>query len=133
MLYNLVGNLTGPLLNRRAITADYLNANAKQIQAIFSYERTVLQAFIDATNQLSNVSNLESSYNLKEKQVQALTDSVDIANILFNAARADYTEVLLTQRDALESRFELIETKKRQMQAYVNLYRALGGGWEQAT
>ena len=38
-------------------------------------------------------------------------------------------EVLLTQRDALESRFELIEAKKRQMNAMVNIYQALGGGW----
>jgi outer membrane protein TolC len=39
-------------------------------------------------------------------------------------------EVLLTQRDALESKFELIETKKQQMNANVNIYRALGGGWK---
>ena len=38
-------------------------------------------------------------------------------------------EVLLTQRDALESRFELIETRMQQMNAVVNIYRALGGGW----
>lgn len=36
----------------------------------------------------------------------------------------------MTQRDALESRFELIETKMQQMTAFVNVYRALGGGWE---
>jgi outer membrane protein TolC len=38
-------------------------------------------------------------------------------------------EVLFTQRDALESRFDLIETKKQQMHAMVNIYQALGGGW----
>jgi outer membrane protein TolC len=38
-------------------------------------------------------------------------------------------EVLLTQRDALESRFELIDTRLQQMNAVVNIYRALGGGW----
>ncbi len=39
-------------------------------------------------------------------------------------------EVLLTQRDALESKFELIETQLQQMQALVGVYRALGGGWK---
>jgi outer membrane protein TolC len=39
-------------------------------------------------------------------------------------------DVLLTQRDALESKFELIETKKKQMNAVVNIYQALGGGWK---
>jgi outer membrane protein TolC len=80
-------------------------------------------------NQLSNISNLEQSYNLKEQQVQALNESVTISNSLFNSARADYMEVLLTQRDALESKFELIETRKQQMNAMVNIYQALGGGW----
>jgi len=48
---------------------------------------------------------------------------------LFRSARADYMEVLLTQRDALESRFELVETHKQQLNAMVDVYKALGGGW----
>lgn len=43
--------------------------------------------------------------------------------------RADYTEVLFTQRDALESKFDLTETKMQQLNATVKAYRALGGGW----
>lgn len=39
-------------------------------------------------------------------------------------------EVLLTQRDALESRFELVETRMQQMNAIVNVYQSLGGGWK---
>ncbi len=84
---------------------------------------------MEVANQLSKISNLEKSYELKSKQVQALTESIDISNDLFKYARADYMEVLMTQRDALESKFELIETKKQQMTAAVNIYQALGGGW----
>ena len=80
-------------------------------------------------NQLSNINNLEQSYNLQSQQVQTLNQSTDISIQLFKSARADYMEVLLTQRDALESKFELIETKKQQMNAVVNMYQALGGGW----
>ncbi|MNE65241.1 hypothetical protein D3C80_1607070 [compost metagenome] len=58
-----------------------------------------------------------------------MTESIDISNELFKSARADYMEVLMTQRDALESRFELIETRKQQMNALVHIYQALGGGW----
>ena len=47
----------------------------------------------------------------------------------FRSARADYMEVLLTQRDALESKFDLVEAKMQQMSAMVQIYRALGGGW----
>jgi len=129
LLYSLAGDVAGPLINRNAIKAAYVNANAKQIQAIYNYERTILNAYIEVANQLSNINNLKSSYDLKEQQVEALTESIEISNNLFRSARADYMEVLLTQRDALETRFELIETKMRQMNARVNIYRALGGGW----
>ena len=129
LFYSVVGDIAGPLINRNEIKALYYNANAKQIQAVFNYERAILNAYLEVANQLSNISNLEKSYNLKSQKVEALTYSIEISNTLFKSARADYMEVLLTQRDALESKFELVETKKKQMNAMVNMYRALGGGW----
>ncbi len=129
LVATLAGDLAGPLINKNAIKATYASASARQIQAVYEYERTVLNAYIEVANQLSNISNLASSYDLKTKEVEALTQSVTISNRLFASARADYMEVLLTQRDALESRFDLIETKMQQMNATVNIYRALGGGW----
>lgn len=130
LLYSLVGDLTSPLINRKAIKAAYYNANAKQIQAVYNYERTLLNAYIEVANQLSNVSNLSNAYELQAQQVEALAASVDISNVLFTSARADYMEVLLTQREALESRFDLNETKMKQLHAKVSIYQALGGGWK---
>jgi len=129
MIYSLAGDLITPLVNRNAIKAMYYNANAKQIQAVYNFERTILSAYLEVANQLSKINNLEKSYDLKSREVQALTESIAISNNLFKSARADYMEVLMTQRDALESRFELIETRKEQMNAMVNVYQALGGGW----
>lgn len=129
LLYNLAGDLVAPLINRNAIKANFYSANAKQVQAVYNYERAILRAHIEVVNQLSNINNLKRSYDLKNKQVETLTQSIDISNTLFKSARADYMEVLLTQRDALESKMELVETKKQQMNAMVNIYKALGGGW----
>jgi NodT family efflux transporter outer membrane factor (OMF) lipoprotein len=129
LLYTLAGDLTAPLVNRNAIKAMYLTANAQQIQAAYNYEQTLLNAYVEVANQLSKASNLQKSYDLKAQEVDALTQSIEISTILFKSARADYMEVLLTQRDALESRMELVETKKKQMSAMVNVYRSLGGGW----
>jgi multidrug efflux system outer membrane protein len=130
VLYSLAGDLAGPLINRNAIKAEFYNANARQVQAMFNYERTILNAYMEVSTQLSNVSNLGKSYDLKSKQVDALTRSINISNDLFKSARADYLEVLMTQRDALESKLELIDTKKEQLNATVNVYRYLGGGWK---
>jgi len=129
ILYTLAGELVQPLVNRNGIKAFYNSANAKQIQSVYNYERTVLRAYMEVSNQIANISNMKNSYNLKVKEVEALTRSIDISTGLFNSARADYMEVLMTQRDALDARFELIETKKAQMNATVNIYQALGGGW----
>lgn len=130
MMYNLMGELTAPVINRKAIKANYLNANAQQVQAVYNFESKVLNAFVEVANQVSKIDNLQKSYDLKEQEVQVLNVSIKIANDLFKSAKADYMEVLITQRDALEGRMELIEYKKNQFSTMINLYRALGGGWK---
>jgi multidrug efflux system outer membrane protein len=129
LLYSVAGDLSAPLINRNGIKALYSTANALQLQAVYNYERTVLNAYIEVANQVANINNLQQSYDAKLKEVQALNLSVRISNSLFTSVRADYTEVLFTQRDALESKFDLTETKMQQLNATVNVYRALGGGW----
>jgi NodT family efflux transporter outer membrane factor (OMF) lipoprotein len=129
LLYSLAGELVAPLVNRNAIKAAYVNANARQLQAVYNYERTIVNAYVEVANQVAKIGNLAKSYDLKSQQVNALTQSINISNDLFRNARADYMEVLMTQRDALESKFELVETRMQQMKAMVNIYQALGGGW----
>jgi outer membrane protein, multidrug efflux system len=131
-IYNVAGNLTAPLLNRAAISAQYRSANARQLQAVFNYERTILQAFTDVANQVAMIDNLKKSYELQQQQVDKLIQASEISTILFRSARADYMEVLLTRRDKLDAELELIETKKQQLQTMVNMYQALGGGWRSA-
>ncbi len=130
LAFSLAGDMMAPLVNRNAITAVYKNANATQIQAAYDYEQTIINAYGEVSNQVSNIDNLQKNYQLKSAQVDAMTQSVDVANQLFQSARADYLEVLLTQREALEAKTELIETKQKQISAMVNLYRSLGGGWK---
>lgn len=130
LLYSLVGDVVAPLINRNALKAEYSSANARQIQALYNYERTILNAYLEVSSQLSKINNLEKSYDLKSQQVAALNRSIDVAGDLFKSARVDYFEVLMTQRDALESKLELIETKKAQLNAVVHVYRELGGGWK---
>jgi outer membrane protein, multidrug efflux system len=129
MLFGLTGQLIAPLVNRNAIKAEYSNATARQVQSVYEYEQTILNAYVDVVNQLSSVRNFAKSYETKAKEVDILMQSIVISNSLFKSARADYVEVLLTQREALDSKMELIEIKKKQMNAKVNIYRALGGGW----
>ncbi|HEX2607989.1 MAG TPA: TolC family protein [Flavisolibacter sp.] len=130
VLYSLAGDLAGPLINRNAIKAEYYSANARQLQAVYNYERSILNGYLEVSTQLSKIENLGKSYELKAREVEALNRSINIAGDLFNSARADYFEVLMTQRDALESKLELVELKKEQFRAVTQVYRNLGGGWK---
>jgi NodT family efflux transporter outer membrane factor (OMF) lipoprotein len=130
LLYSLAGDLVAPLINRNAIKAEFASANARQLQALYNYDRTVLNAYLEVSNQLSKIDNLQKGYDLKSKQVEALNTSIDVSNDLFKSARVDYFEVLMTQRDALEAKLELVDTKKEQLNAAVHVYRDLGGGWK---
>lgn len=129
VLYNVFGEIAAPLINRRAIEAAYYNANAKQIQAAYKYEQTILNGYVEVLNQISRNKNYTQSLEMKSKQVDILNRAVVISNSLFQSARADYAEVLLTQREALDARMELIEVKLKQVNAKIGLYAALGGGW----
>jgi multidrug efflux system outer membrane protein len=130
ILYNLAGDIVAPVINRKAIKANYNNANTKQLQAIYEYEQTILNAYVDVLNQLSKLNNYTESFNTKEQEVEVLSKSINIANSLFRSARAEYIEVLLTQEEALDAKMELVEIKQKQLNAKVNIYRALGGGWQ---
>ncbi|CAD0002703.1 TolC family protein [Flavobacterium chungangense] len=130
ILYSLAGDLAAPLINRNAIKAEFSSANARQLQALYNYDRTILNAYLEVSNQLSKIDNLQKGYDLKSQQVDALNKSIDVSNDLFKSARVDYFEVLMTQRDALEAKLELIDTKKEQLNATVHVYRNLGGGWK---
>lgn len=128
LMYQFSGDIVAPLINRNAIRAAYNTAGARQLQAIYHYEQTILQSYTDVLNQLVKLENFSKSFDVKNQEVQVLFQSVAIAGNLFNAARADYGEVLLTQREALEAKMDLIEIRLKQLHAHVNIYRALGGG-----
>ncbi len=130
MIYSLAADMAAPLINRSAIKAEYKNANARQLQALYNYQRVILNAYLEVSNQVSNIGNLQKGYDLKQQQVAALTRSIEVSNDLFKSSRADYLEVLMTQRDALEAKLELIETKQKQLNAVTHVYRDLGGGWK---
>lgn len=129
VLYNLAGDMIAPLINKNAINAIYKNANARQMQAVYTYEQAILQAHIEVVNQMSRSENYGKSYATKAREADILAQSVNISNNLFRSAHADYMEVLLTQREALEAKIDLTEIRLKQALARVNIYRALGGGW----
>lgn len=129
LIYNVMGGLTVPLINRKAIIARIAIADSYQTQTVLNYEQTLLQAYTEVLNQMLNIKNIQQSFDTKQREVRLLDKSVDIANSLFQYAKADYVEVLLTQEEKLNAQKELVELKMNLIGSKVDLYRALGGGW----
>jgi len=130
LIYSAAGNIVAPVINRSAIKAEYFNANARQLQALYDYQRSILNAFTEVVNRVSKVQNYSDSIEIKKQQLASLETAVDVSGKLFQNARVEYLDVLFSQRDRNEATMVLIETKKEQLSAIVNAYQALGGGWQ---
>jgi multidrug efflux system outer membrane protein len=128
LIANVAGNLIAPFINKKAIKADYMSADARQLQSVYNYQRVVLNAFTEVVNRLSKVENYRKSIEIKKRQLAALEESVQVAMKLFTFARADYVDVLFAQRDLRDARTVTVETKQQQLAAVVDTYQALGGG-----
>lgn len=127
--FNALAGLAAPLINKTAIQANFKTADVEQIKALYEYNKTILEAYISTTNLMSKIKNLDEYYKLKAHQAEALDQAIGVADLLFRNARADYLEVLMNQRDALDAKMELIEAKQQQLSTVVDIYKNLGGGW----
>jgi NodT family efflux transporter outer membrane factor (OMF) lipoprotein len=132
LIYNVAGQMVGPLINFRAIKADYFTASAKQLQAVYNYQRVIINAVTEVVTRMSKVQKYGQSVEIKRQQVTALEQAVqDATDLYFNpriGVQIDYLDVLTAQNALFDGRRELIDTKQEQLSAIVNTYQALGGG-----
>ncbi len=128
--YGIMGNLSAPLLNRSALKASYKNANARQQEAFYNYQKAIINGYVEVYNEVNNLRNLAQIVKYKEEQSNLLSKAIETSAELFSTGRANYLEVLFTQQNALEAQLELIESRKRQAISGISLYKALGGGWK---
>lgn len=128
LAYSLVAGLAAPLVNRRGIEAAFRTANAAQITAMVAYQRVVLHSFAEVASAQSHVQRAAAIVDAQQQRKHALEDSVDAANELFQAGKATYLDVLLSQQQTLQAELDLIAALRDQQIAKVRLYKSLGGG-----
>jgi len=117
------------VINRRAIQAQFGSAKANQLSAMYAYQKTILNGYVEVVNELSGIGRLQEISALKRKQNELLLQSVDAATELYRTAKASYLEVLIVQQQSLQTQLETVEVERRQKIATISLYKALGGGW----
>ena len=127
---NVITGLTQPIFNQRQIKTRFEIAKANQEKAYLQFEQSLLTAGKEVSDALAQYNNETYKLTVREKQVDALNKATDYSDELLTYGLANYLEVLTVKDNALNAELSLIDNKFQQYKAIIQLYRALGGGWQ---
>ena len=127
---NVVTGLTQPIFNQRQIKTRFEVAKANQEKAYLQFEQSLLTAGREVSDALAQYNNETAKITIREKQVDALKKAADYSDELLTYGLVNYLEVLTAKDNALNTELNLIDNKYKQYNAIIQLYRALGGGWQ---
>jgi NodT family efflux transporter outer membrane factor (OMF) lipoprotein len=127
---NIIGGLTQPLFNQRQIRTRHEVAKANQEKAYLQFEQSLLIAGKEVSDALQQYQNETIKLAIRTQQVQALRKAADYSDELLTYGMVNYYEVLTAKDQALNTELNLIDNQLRQYTAVIQLYRALGGGWQ---
>ncbi|MCG9792690.1 efflux transporter outer membrane subunit [Flavobacterium algicola] len=127
---SIITGLTQPIFNQRQIKTKYEIAKANQEKAYLQFEQSLLTAGKEVSDALAQYKNESYKLTVREKQVEALTKASSFSEELLTYGLANYLEVLTSKNDALNAKLNLADNRYQQYKSVIQLYRALGGGWQ---
>ena len=133
LFWNMIGNLTQPIFRAGAIDAVVAAANAREQQAVVQYTQVVQNAFRDVHDALNNADASREIATTTARRIEALRQTLRLADLRYKAGYSSSLEVLNAQRDLAQAESGLLDVQRNQLTAVVNLYKALGGGWDAGT
>ena len=122
--------LLGPIFQGGRVKRSYEAAQAQWQQAKIQYEATTTNAFGEVSGALVDRAKLVETERQRARAVAAYQEAVRLANVRYNSGLSAYFEVLEAQQQLFPAEISLAQTRRDQLVAVVNLYRALGGGWQ---
>lgn len=125
---NILASLTQPIFAQKQLTGQLRIRKAQQEEALLTFQKTVLTAGKEVSNIMYTYEASLSKNAPRTKQVESLGTAVYFTQELLKAGEADYTEVLIAEQNLLSAQLGQVSDKLEQLQATVDLYRALGGG-----
>ncbi|WP_300570282.1 efflux transporter outer membrane subunit [Flavobacterium sp.] len=127
---SVAGGLTAPLLNGKKLNTQYKITKVQREQAVIQFRQTVLVAVGEVSNALVKIEKQKKQYEIANQRVETLKKAIANASMLFKNGMATYLEVIIAQGNLLGAELELASVKKDRLSSNVELYHALGGGWE---
>jgi multidrug efflux system outer membrane protein len=129
--WNVGGGLTAPLFQGGQLLGRYRETKAMRDQARLQYQQTVQSAFSDVANALVSRRTYAETSEQDAREVAALRDAVKLARERYTAGVSTYIELLDAQQLLYSAELNLARTRLQQMMSFVQLYTALGGGWNE--
>ena len=129
-MWNVGGTLAGPVFQGGQLRAQYRAAKAKFDEAKAAYQQSVLTALQEVSNALIARQKLAEMNVFDGQAVVALESSVQIATERYLNGKSSYFEVLQAQQDLYPTQRAQVQTQVNELIAVVQLYKALGGGWQ---
>lgn len=126
---NIVAGLSQPLLAQRQNKTRLEIAKANQQKAYLQYEKSILIAGREVSDALASYENETSKLETRKNQLDALTSAAGFSDELLQYGLVNYLEVLTAKDNALNTEINYIDNKYKQMNAVIQLYKALGGGY----
>lgn len=122
--------LTQPIFNQRANRTRLAVTEAQQRGALLDFQNTLLTAGQEVSNAMSLYQTALDKMAVRTNQMTALQRSVEYSQELLRYGSANYTEVITARQSLLAAELNRVNDRLQQLQAVVNLYRSLGGGWK---
>jgi outer membrane protein, multidrug efflux system len=129
-MWNVGGTLTGPIFQGGQLRAQYRAAKAKFDEAKAAYQQSVLTAFQEVSDALISKQKFAEIRVYDEQAVAALTSSVQVATERYLNGKSSYYEVLQAQQELYPSQRAQVQSQASELISVVQLYKALGGGWQ---
>ncbi|MEZ7526829.1 TolC family protein [Cloacibacterium normanense] len=126
---NVLVGLAQPILNKRQIRTNYEVSLANQERAYLNFRKTILNAGNEVSDALKMYNAQDHFIAFKKKELSAYDKSVEFSQELVNYGMVNYLEVLNANVNKLNAEINIANAQYTKLQAGVELYRALGGGW----
>lgn len=130
-LYNYGVAGTQPIFQGGRIRNNLRLTEAQQREAVLNYKKTVAQAFQDVSNALVAYQKYREFREEQERLVTASRAAVDLSNQRYQGGYSSYLDVLTNQTTLFSGELTLASARENEMLTLVQLYNALGGGWQQ--
>ncbi|WP_246162498.1 efflux transporter outer membrane subunit [Sphingobacterium phlebotomi] len=130
LLGGVVGGLTTPIFRNGRLKNAWEVAKIEREKTELELQKTVMEAVHEVSNAVITVEKQKEQIELTRRRVENSELAVRNASLLFMSDYATYLEVITAQSNALSSELALVDIRQKQLEAYVDLYRALGGGWQ---